>query len=34
MIDGLRAEAARPLPGDPLTPEQFFEVLANFPGKP
>ncbi|MFG3342893.1 TetR/AcrR family transcriptional regulator [Glycomyces sp. NPDC048151] len=33
MVDGLRAEAAHPLPGDPLTPAQFFEVLSNFPAK-
>lgn len=29
ILDGLRAEAAHPLPAAPLTPEQLFEVMGN-----
>jgi hypothetical protein len=32
MLDGLRAEAARPLPADPLTPQQVYQVMSSLPG--
>jgi AcrR family transcriptional regulator len=31
MLDGLRADAARPLPVGPLTPQQLYGVLGNLP---
>ncbi|MFF4806339.1 TetR/AcrR family transcriptional regulator [Streptomyces sp. NPDC002144] len=33
-LDGLRAEAARPLPAAPLTPQQVHEVMRNLTGTP
>ncbi|MEW2402466.1 helix-turn-helix domain-containing protein [Streptomyces sp. NPDC046862] len=33
-LDGLRTEAAHPLPAAPLTPQQLYEVMGNFTGSP
>ncbi|MEU6550794.1 helix-turn-helix domain-containing protein [Streptomyces sp. NPDC046915] len=32
LLDGLRTEAAHPLPADPMTPQQLNEVMANLSG--
>ncbi|WP_433472618.1 TetR/AcrR family transcriptional regulator [Spirillospora sp. CA-142024] len=34
MLDGLRAEAAHPLPTAPLTQEQVYQVMGNLTGAP
>ncbi|MFE4174024.1 TetR/AcrR family transcriptional regulator [Streptomyces sp. NPDC056909] len=34
FLDGLRSEAAHPLPTAPLTPRQLHEVMANVTGTP
>ncbi|MFI0817929.1 TetR/AcrR family transcriptional regulator [Streptomyces sp. NPDC021098] len=35
LLDGLRTEAARrPLPAEPLTPQQVYEVMGHLSGKP
>jgi AcrR family transcriptional regulator len=34
VLDGLRAEAAHPLPADPLTPQQIEEILTRLSGPP
>ncbi|MCZ4610851.1 hypothetical protein O3S80_45250 [Streptomyces sp. Lzd4kr] len=31
-LDGLRTEAAHPLPTAPLTPQQVYEVMGNITG--
>jgi AcrR family transcriptional regulator len=34
LLDGLRAEAARPLPAGPLTRQQLHQVMGRLPGTP
>ncbi|UCM87965.1 TetR/AcrR family transcriptional regulator [Streptomyces marincola] len=34
MLDGLRTEAAHPLPAAPLTPEQLYAIMGNLTGTP
>lgn len=34
MFDGLRTEAAHPLPTGPLTPQQVYQVMGNLTGTP
>lgn len=34
MLDGLRAQAARPLPAGPLTPDQIHQMLVRLSGSP
>ncbi|MFF4835994.1 TetR/AcrR family transcriptional regulator [Streptomyces sp. NPDC001315] len=34
VLDGLRTEAARPLPADPLSPQQLQQVMGNLTSTP